>query len=153
MFTEKRAVTRYQFKLPMRYRAMTMVDGGKKMPVSPFRRGSTQDVSHEGLLFFAVEKFEVGTIIELEVPTRGKHFYLDSRVAHVMLDPVSGLFRTGIQFLSPNSIFKVKMAEQLVQILEFQKELSEIEHRVITEHEAAERWIEKHSQQFSSFYQ
>lgn len=153
MFTEKRTVTRYGFKLPIRYRAMVTVEGGKKMPASPFRRGVTCDISHEGLLFLSVEKFYPETVIELQVPTRGKYFYLDGRVAHVTLDANSGLFRTGLEFLNPDSFFKVKMAEQLRQIIDFQKELSELEHRFVSQHEAAERWIEKHSEQFSTFYQ
>ncbi len=153
MSKEKRTVKRYGFKLPIRYRAMTLAEDGKKMPASPFRRGATQDVSHEGLLFLAVEKFPAGTAIELQVPTRGKFFYLDGRVTHVALDTQSGLFRTGIQFLNSQNIFKMKMAEQLMQIADYKKELSESENRSVTEQEAAERWIEKHSEHFSSFYQ
>jgi len=45
------------------------------------------------------------------------------------------------------------MAEQLLQILAFQKSLSLKESRQVSEEEAAQRWIVEHSESFAGFYQ
>ncbi|OGW89144.1 MAG: hypothetical protein A3E74_06210 [Omnitrophica bacterium RIFCSPHIGHO2_12_FULL_44_12] len=150
---EKRAIYRHKVELPIKYR---LKGDGKKEKSSDhiaIRRSITKDVTPEGLLLLSTEKFEPQTVLVLNIPTPGKEFLIDGRVVHVVQDPESGQYRTGIHFLNPDDAFKVKMAEQLLQILAFQKSLSLKESRQVSEEEAAQRWIVEHSESFAGFYQ
>ncbi len=71
---------------------------------------------------------------------------------YVSRDPELSLYRIGIQFPRADQVFKVKMAEQLRQIDEYQQMLSKEEGRIVSEEEAAQRWIETHSGDFAEFY-
>ncbi len=112
----------------------------------------TKDISEAGLLFLSSQFFNVGTLLELKIPLGGRVFLLEGRVVHTNQDLESQLFRTGIQLLNPDSVFKVKMAEQVHQIDEYRKELSTREGRTVSSEEAAHRWIEEHSKRFAEFY-
>ena len=143
MWKEKRASTRHIIELPIKYRIL---------PESPERRSETQNFSDGGLLFLASERFAIGTLLELTVPTKDKVFMVEGRVAHVIEDERDGFFRMGVRFLRPQSLFLVKMAEQIHQIDLYRKTLSKKEGHDISEEEAAHRWIEEHSKAFSKFY-
>lgn len=77
---------------------------------------------------------------------------MEGRVVHASRDAETGLFRTGVNFPQPDGVFKIKMAEQVYQIDQFRKILSEKEGRVVSEEEAAHRWIAQHSSDFAEFY-
>ena len=77
---------------------------------------------------------------------------MEGRVVHTSRDPESGMYRTGIYFSRLDQVFKVKMAEQVHLIHQYRSTLSQEEGRVVSEQEAAERWIEEHSHDFAKFY-
>lgn len=143
MWKEKRAFLRHVIELPIKYRVL---------PESKERRSETQNFSDGGLLFLASERFDVGTLLELTVPTKDKAFTVEGRVVHVADDPQGGFFRMGVHFMHPQSVFLVKMAEQIHQIDLYRKKLSQKAGQEISEEEAAHRWIEEHSKEFSKFY-
>ena len=149
---EKRTAVRHAVELPVKYRVI----GGEKrsggslsLAVSSER---TKDVSESGLLFLSSQPFKIGTFLELKIPIGDRIFTLEGRVVHNNRDFDSHFFRTGLQFSNPNSVFKVKMAEQIYQIDEYRKTLSTREGRSVSSEEAAQRWIEEHSKRFAEFY-
>ena len=149
---EKRTAVRHAAELPIRYRVLgdgRHPGGSLSLAVSSER---TKDISEAGLLFLSSQSFKVGTLLELKIPLGDRVFFLEGRVTHTNWDIESGLFRTGIQLLNPDSVFKVKMAEQVHQIDEYRRELSTREGRSVSSEEAAQRWIEEHSVRFAEFY-
>ena len=73
-------------------------------------------------------------------------------MVHTSHDPNSRFFRIGVRFLNSEGLFKIKMAEQIYQIEQYQKMLSLREKREVPTEEAAERWISEHSKEFAKFY-
>lgn len=151
VWQERRSAVRHAIELPIRYRVLserTQISENR----STVRTQKTRNISDTGLLFLATEYFEVGTSLELSLPVKESILTIDGRVIHAGRDSESGLFRTGINFPKPDSVFKIKMAEQVYQIDQYRKLLSKREGRVISEEEAAHRWIDQHSSDFAEFY-
>ena len=149
---EKRTAVRHAAELPVRYRVLGSEKrsaGSLSLTVSSER---TKDISDGGLLFLSSQLFKVGTFLELKIPMGDRIFTLEGRVVHSHPDLESQLFRTGIQFSNSDGVFKIKMAEQIHQIDEYRKRLSIREGRSISSEEAAQRWIEEHSERFAEFY-
>ena len=151
IWQERRSSVRHAVELPIRYRVLT------KPPQSgtdhsPTRPQKTKNVSDSGLLFLSTQCFEVGTLLELSLPVKEKVLTIEGQVVHASEDQGSGFFRTGIHFPKSDSVFKVKMAEQVYQIDQYRKHLSKQEGRVVSEEEAAHRWIDQHSGDFAEFY-
>ena len=139
-------------ELPIRYRALA-VNGTLHATSSPATRYShTRNISSGGLLFLSQEAFQVGTVLELNFPVKDQLFSMHCRVVHTVQDPHSKLYETGVHFSNPDTVFKVKMAEQVYQIDEFRKSLSKQRGHIVTQEEAAREWIAKHSKEFAHFY-
>ena len=152
MWQERRASVRHPIQLPIRYRVLSeRKQKDSRTPLSSHLL-KTKDISDDGLLFLSAERFEEGSLLELTLPIRDKIFTLTGHVVYTSRDSESGLFRTGIHFSDTQSIFKVKMAEQLHQIDEYRKMLSSREGRAVSEEEAAQKWIDKNSDHFAEFY-
>jgi len=151
VWQERRSAVRHAIELPIRYRVLSeqAQASGNRFPV---RNHKTKNISDTGLLFLSTEYFEVGTLLELSLPVKESILMVEGRVIHADRDSESGLFRTGINFHKSDSVFKVKMAEQVYQIDRYRKLLSKQEGRVVSEEEAARRWIDQHSSDFAEFY-
>ena len=149
---ERRSSIRRAVELPVKYRVVVERKVKDKEPAQATVPYKTKNVSENGLLFLSSEQFKLGTLLELTLPVKDKIFTIQGRVVHASRDSDSRLYRTGIYFPSADSIFKVKMAEQLHQIDEYRKQISREEGRPITEEEAAHRWIDEHSKDFAEFY-
>ncbi len=147
IWQERRSAVRHAVELPIRYRVLE--SGAQSQPTRPQK---TKNISDTGLLFLSTESFKVGASLELSLPVKEKVLIIEGRVVHSSQDSESKLFRTGINFPKSDSVFKVKMAEQIYQIDQYRKTLSKQEGRVVSEEEAAHRWIEVHSSDFAAFY-
>ncbi|MBI4358323.1 MAG: PilZ domain-containing protein [Candidatus Omnitrophica bacterium] len=152
LWQERRSTIRHAIELPVRYRVLVESKQKDKATFQSVHPHKTKNISDNGLLFLSSEYFKLGTLLQLTLPVRDKVFTIEGRVVHSSQDRESSFFRTGIYFANPDSVFKVKMAEQLHQIDEYRKSLSRDEGRVITEEEAAHRWIDEHSRNFAEFY-
>ena len=152
VWQERRSAVRHAIELPIRYRVLSEQRQGGGTHASATRPQKTKNVSDSGLLFLSIEYFKVGTFLELSLPVKEKVFTIEGCVVHASQDPESKLFCTGIHFPKTDSIFKIKMAEQVYQIAQYQQSLSRLERRAISEEEAAHRWIEEHSSNFAEFY-
>ena len=148
MWRERRSSERHVIELPVRYR---VIEDSKKKPVT-VRPCRAKNIGDGGLLFLSYERFENGTLLEVSFPMKDQIFSMKGRVVHVCRDSHTDLYQIGIQFFRAGHVFKVKMAEQLRQIDEFQQKLSKQEGRIVPEEEAAHRWIEAHSGSFGDFF-
>ena len=152
VWQERRSNVRHAVELPIRYRILTEAKPLIKTSPSAVPSNKTRNISDTGLLFLSSERFRVGVLLELTLPVKDKLFTIEGRVVHASQDSDSGLFRTGIHFPKLDSVFKVKMAEQVHQIEQYRKTLSQEEGRVVLEEEAAHRWIDEHSDRFAKFF-
>ena len=148
MWRERRSYERHVIELPIKYK---IVDDPKRRPAG-IRTSRTKNICDGGLLFLSNESFEIGITLELSVPVKEQVFTMRGKVVRVDRDPETALYRIGIHFPHVSQVFKVKMAEQLHQIDQYQQLLSKEEGRIVPEEEAAHRWIEIHSGDFGEFY-
>ena len=152
VWQERRSAIRHAVELPIKYRILTERKETARLTSQTARSDYIKDISEGGLLFLSTQHFQMGTLLELTFPVKDKVFAMQGRVVHASRDGGSRLYRTGIRFSKADSVFKIKMAEQLYQIDEYRKLLSGEEGRVVSEEEAAHRWIERHSREFAQFY-
>lgn len=148
---EQRSSERHVIELPVKYRILDERRVSKRF----FQNAVTcksRNISEGGLLFLSPESFEVGTFLELSFPVKDRVFVMEGKVVHITPDTNTTMHRVGIYFPTANHLFKIKMAEQLHQIHEYQQQLSKEEGRIVSEEEAAHRWIEQHSGQFAKLF-
>jgi len=149
---ERRFSARHFIELPIHYRKLSPKEGSENLSTSLQERSQTKNLSDGGLLFLAPKSYRPGTQFELSFPVKGKAFFLKASVVHSSLDPATGFYETGVCFSNPSELFKIRMAEQLYQIDQFRKKLSEAKGYAVSEEEAAKKWIDEHSAQFAEFY-
>ena len=152
MWRERRSTVRHVVELPIRYRVLSQSQWPRTQVTPSSQPNKTRNISDSGLLFLSSECFKVGTVLELTFPARDKVFTMEGHVVHAGRDSESGLHRIGIRFSNADNVFKIKLAEQLYQISHYRSTLSKEEGRIVTEEEAAHRWIEEHSRDFAEFY-
>ena len=148
VWRERRSAERHIVELPIKYK---IIDDSKKKHTT-LQTSRTKNICDGGLLFLSAESFKVGIALELSVPIKDQIFTMRGKVVRVDRDSDTDLFRIGIHFPHINHLFKVKMAEQLHQIDQYQQILSKEEGRIVPEEEAAHRWIEAHSGDFAQFF-
>ena len=152
VWQERRSNVRHAVEIPVRFRILSELKQPSKPDPALLQSQRTKNISESGLLFLSKERFKSGTLLELTLPIHGTTFTIVGKVVHSSRDSESGLFRSGINFSKSDSVFKIKMAEQVYQIDQYRKSLSAKEGRVISQEEAAERWITVHSNEFANFY-
>ncbi len=101
----------------------------------------TRDLSLGGLNFAWPKKIAKGTILDITIPVKEKFFELRGRVVFSREDRKSAHFHTGISFTDFPSAFKARLAEEVLQILEFRKTISRELGHEISEEEAASKWV------------
>ena len=109
----------------------------------------TADISEGGLCFFCDHSLAPETTIEVDIPILDKFFHIRARVVYSRQDTQRNLFYTGVAFEDSNSLFKAKLAEEILAIEKFREELARLEGREVSEDEAARQWIAKHAKEFA----
>jgi hypothetical protein len=71
-------------------------------------------------------------------------------VAYAIEESGTGKFRTGVRFMDHSSAIMVRLAEEMIEILQYRSKLSRKFGREIPEEEAASLWIKKHAAKFPS---
>ena len=148
---ERRSSDRHLIELPIKFRVLEE-SKSKKRSLDRLTISKSKNISDSGILFLSSEAFELGVFLEITFPVKDKVFVMEGKVVHVDPDTQPGFYQIGIYFHSANHVFKVKMAEQLRQIHQYQQSLSKEEGRIVSEEEAAEKWIEKNSDHFADFF-
>ena len=148
VWRERRSSDRHVIELPIKYRVVNDI----KRRQTTFPTCRAKNICDGGLLFLSTERFSNGTLLELTFPVKDQIFTMKGTVVHVRRDAQSEFYKIGIQFPKADHVFKVKMAEQLRQIDQYQQMLSKQEGRIVPEEEAAHRWIETNSGNFAEFF-
>jgi len=108
----------------------------------------SRDLSLGGLNFTWPKKIAKGTTLDITIPVKEKFFELRGRVVFCKEDHRSARFHTGVSFTDFPSAFKARLAEEVLQILEYRKTISrELGHEV-SEEEAASKWVREFASSF-----
>ena len=111
---------------------------------------NSSDISLGGLNFSWSKKLSKGTLLDIKIPVKEKSFEVKARVVFSKEDRKTARYHTGVSFTDFPSAFKAKLAEEVLQILEFRKSLSRELGREISEEEAARKWISEFAGNFPS---
>ena len=136
---EKRAFLRHPISVPLDLR----------LENEPKASSRSQDISPAGLSFLWAQKLPAGRSIHITLPVKSKRFHLSATVVYSSPTSINGLYKTGARFDDVASAFQAKLAEEVLEILEFQKKLSRETGQAVPEEEAAERWVSLYARYFS----
>ena len=84
----------------------------------------------------------------INIAVKDKLFEIKSTVAYTKEDSKTGKFRTGVCFTDYPSAFMARLAEEMLEILRYQKNLSRQLGREVPEEEAASQWVKKYAARF-----
>ena len=88
----------------------------------------------------------------VDIPIREKFFHIRARVVYSREDTQTSLYKTGVTFEDTDSLFKAKLAEEILAIEKFREKLVRLEGREVTEEEAASQWISKYGKKFGDLF-
>ena len=136
---EKRHFFRHPIHVPIRLR----VAENERTYTS-----SSSDISLGGLNFSWPKKLSKGTLIAITIPVKEKSFDVRARVVYSKEDRRTAHYSTGVSFVDFPSAFKAKLAEEVLQILEYRKSISRELGREVSEEDAAKKWVSEFAEQF-----
>lgn len=100
-----------------------------------------------GGLAFRYDQFaEPGSFLHLRIPVVTPEFEVDAKV--VWCRCAEGDIELGVEFLSADDAFRVRMVEQVCHIENYRQEVRAAQGRELSFEEAAEEWIGKFSARF-----
>ena len=105
----------------------------------------SDDLSEGGLAFYALKPVPTGAELEISIGVRGHVFKIEALTVYSSNQPTKRFYRMGVEFKDSTSAFKAKLAEEIVLIKAYQKQMSQETHHNISEEEAALDWIEKNA--------
>ena len=136
---ERRKFFRHPIQVPLRL---------KQTQKNVSTASRSEDLSLGGLNFIWSKKLSRGTLLDITIPVKEKLFELRAKVAYSREDRKSARYYTGVTFVDFPSAFKARLAEEVLEIMEFQKSISrELGHEV-SEEEAALRWVREYAPNF-----
>lgn len=133
---ERRRFFRHSYGVPIRLDLGNDRETGE----SAFCR----DLSIGGLSFIWPERISRGKRLGIEIAVGKKRFEVSAKVAYSREESESSGYRTGVTFLDAPSAFRAKIAEEVLQILDFRKSASKELGYELSEEEATRRWLEGH---------
>ncbi len=141
-FLDKRQFYRHPVSVPIEFQA------SQHRP----QRTTSVDLSEGGICFLAERSLAKGVSISLKIPV-GNHIYsMDGQVAYSNRVPSLNRFKTGVSFNDPDTAFRARLVEEMLQVKIYQKKLSEESGYQVTEEEAARRWVEKYAKHFPHLF-
>lgn len=84
----------------------------------------------------------------LTIPVKEKWFDIRARVAYSRILTLDSNYEIGVQFMDTPSAFRARLAEEVIQILEYRKKLSRELGRDVSEEEAARQWVTENASSF-----
>ena len=118
----------------------------------PAERLESVNISEGGLCFFSEHSLVPKTSVEVDIPIREKSFHIRARVVYSHEDAQTSLYKTGVTFEDTDSLFKAKLAEEILAIEKFREALVRLEGREVSEEEAARQWITKYAKKFGDLF-
>jgi c-di-GMP-binding flagellar brake protein YcgR len=104
------------------------------------------NVSFGGLAFVADACLEIGSTIQLRIPTVDPPFEAEARVAWCR--PEARRYLVGVQFLSASDAFRSRMVQQVCAIDQYRRQVLRDEGRQLAPQEAAAEWIARFGGRF-----
>jgi hypothetical protein len=139
---ESRASPRYPIHVPIRLRTA----GRDEV------RSRTGDLSAGGLCFESSEWLPEGISVEVELPLEDQRIHLNGTLLPCRAS-APGAWRVPVRFVEPSTLFRMKLAEQILRIHELQRELSELRGEHVTTEEAAAEWVRLYARDFAELYE
>ena len=136
---ERRKFFRHPLNIPIKLR---IEDGGSPLDAN------SNDISLGGLNFSWPKKLPKGTFLTIAIPVKEKIFDVHAKVVYCKEDRKTARFFTGVSFTDFPSAFKARLAEEVLQIMEYQKSISKELGYKISENDAAERWVKNSASDF-----
>ncbi len=136
---EKRRFFRHPINVPLDLRVAGMPESKKLQ---------SNDISLGGLNFSWPQKLSRGSVLDITLQVKEKHFDIRAKVVYSKEDRKTARFLTGVSFVDFPSAFKAKLAEEVLQILEYRKLVSRQLGHEISEEEAAKKWISEYAEHF-----
>jgi len=136
---ERRKFFRHPIQVPLRLKPAQKNFGGAS---------KSEDLSLGGLNFIWPKKLSRGALLDITIPVKEKLFELRAKVAYSREDRKSARYHTGVTFIDFPSAFKARLAEEVLEIMEFQKSISRKLGHEISEEEAASQWVRDHATHF-----
>ena len=136
---ERRKYFRHPLQVPIRLKPAGKTVG------APSR---SQDLSLGGLNFMWPKKLAKGLLLDITIPVKEKLFELRAKVAYAREDRKTAHYFIGVNFTDFPSAFKARLAEEVLEILEFRKTISRNIGHEVSEEEAASQWVREHAAQF-----
>jgi len=141
--SEHRRFYRHPIRCPIQVR---------EAAVDQAERLESVNISEGGLCFFCEHSLKPQTSVEVDIPIREKFFHIRARVVYSREDSQKSLFMTGVTFEDTDSLFKAKLAEEILAIEQFRESMARLEGREISEEEAARHWIAKYAKKFGDLF-
>lgn len=136
---DKRRFYRHPISVPITLNSSDKKNGG---------RSHSLDASLGGLSFVWPHRLSRGSLVDVNITVKDKLFEIKSKVAYAKPDGESGQYRTGVSFTDYPSAFMARLAEEMLEIMEYRKNLCQELGREISEEEAAADWIKKYADKF-----
>ncbi|HFE37302.1 MAG TPA: PilZ domain-containing protein [Gammaproteobacteria bacterium] len=104
------------------------------------------NVSYGGLSFHSHEAYQVGSRLKICIPLVTPQY--EAIVSVRWCDDISGGYDVGVELLSKNDFFRIRMVEQVCHIAHYRQQVYMKEGRQLTESAASLEWISKYAHEF-----
>lgn len=101
-----------------------------------------------GLNFVWPKKLTRGLLLDITIPVKEKMFDIRAKVVYCKEDRRTARYSTGVSFIDFPSAFKAKLAEEVLQILEYRKSMSRELGHDVSEEDAAKKWVSEFAVNF-----
>lgn len=91
-----------------------------------------------------------GTNLTILLPVRTKVFELTASVVYSRKIPRKQAYLTGVCFRDAGTAFRAKLAEETLEIIDYQRRISVREGRQVSEEEAAAEWVRRYAASFNT---
>lgn len=140
--TEKRHFIRHPFHLPIRVRRTPAAARASET--------RTFNVSEGGLAFVWSRRLQHGASLLILIPVRTKIFELAASVVYSRKIPRKQAYLTGVCFHDASTAFRAKLAEETLEIIDYQRRICVREGRQVSEEEAAAEWVRRYAASFNT---
>lgn len=116
-----------------------------------FSPNTTSESGNIGISFMTDKFYAIDVALEVEIALNQPSFKATGRVAWCIPER-DGRFRTGIVFDDPDTVYSVRMVEQICHIEHYRKQVEAQEGRQLSSEDAATEWIMRFAKDFPCLY-
>jgi hypothetical protein len=113
---------------------------------SPVSQEHLNNISSGGLSFSSAKQLQPGILVTIRISYVQPPF--EARAQVVWCNPDGANFVTGVAFLEPEDLFRMRMVEQICHIERYKEEVLASEGRQLDGEQAAREWIQKFADVF-----